>query len=72
MPQPPVDRVLEAILLALQVLQIVFLWVHDWIPLGRLNEVIAVRGQNTLGRLVMLHACTAATLVVLFARDLTS
>jgi hypothetical protein len=52
MPRHPVDRVLEAILLALQVLQVVFLWIHDWIPLGRLNDVIAVRSQNTLGRLV--------------------
>ena len=51
MPQHPVDRVLEAILPALQVLQVVFLWIHDWIPLGRLNDVIAVRSQDTLGRL---------------------
>jgi hypothetical protein len=51
MPQHPLDRVLEAILLALRVLQVAFLWVHDWIPLGRLNDVIAVRSQDTLGRL---------------------
>lgn len=48
----PVNSVLEAILLALQVLQVVFLWIHDWIPLGRLNDVAAVRSQDTLGRLV--------------------
>jgi hypothetical protein len=52
MPQHPVDRVLEAILLVLQALQVVFLWIHDWIPLGRLNDVVAVRSQDTLGRLV--------------------
>jgi hypothetical protein len=53
MPKHPVDRAAETILLALQVLQVVFLWIHDWIPLGRLNDVAAVRSQDTLGRLVM-------------------
>jgi hypothetical protein len=52
MPQCPVDRILQTILLVLQVLQVVFLWIHDWIPLGPLNDVVAVRSQNTLGRLV--------------------
>jgi hypothetical protein len=47
----PVDRALEVILLALQLLQVVFLWIHDWIPLGRLNDVGAVRSQDTLRRL---------------------
>lgn len=40
------------LLLALQAFQVAFLWVHDWIPLGRLNDVAAVRGQDTLQRLV--------------------
>ena len=31
----------------------VFLWIHDWIPLGRLNDVVAVRSQDTLARLAM-------------------
>ena len=52
MPQHPVDRNLEVILLVLELFQVVFLWIHDWIPLGRLNDVVAVRSQNTLGRLV--------------------
>jgi hypothetical protein len=43
---------LERTLLALQVFQVLFLWFHDWIPLGRLNDVAAVRRQDTLGRLV--------------------
>jgi hypothetical protein len=43
---------LEQILLALQAFQVLFLWFHDWIPLGRLNDVAAVRRQDTLGRLV--------------------
>jgi len=35
----------------LQAGQVVFLWIHDWIPLGRLNDVVAVRSQDTLKRL---------------------
>ena len=42
---------LQWLLLALQSFQVAFLWVHDWIPLGRLNDVTAVRRQDTLGRL---------------------
>jgi hypothetical protein len=45
--------VLEIVLLGLQTFQVIFLWVHDWIPLGRLNDVAAVRSQDTLRRLVI-------------------
>jgi len=34
-----------------QALQVLFLWTHDWIPLGRLNEVGAVRSEDTTWRL---------------------
>ena len=44
---------LELTLLALQAFQVIFLWIHDWIPLGRLNDVTAVRGQDTTRRLVI-------------------
>jgi hypothetical protein len=44
---------LELALLALQAFQVVFLWIHDWIPLGRLNDVAAVRSQDTVWRLVI-------------------
>jgi hypothetical protein len=44
---------LEAILLALQAFQVAFLWLHDWIPLGRFNDVIAVRREDSLQRLVV-------------------
>jgi len=43
---------LEIVSLGLQAFQVIFLWIHDWIPLGRLNEVAAVRSQDTLPRLV--------------------
>jgi hypothetical protein len=48
--------VLDKILLALQAFQVLFLLIHDWIPLGRLNDVAAVRSQDTLGRLVRVTA----------------
>jgi hypothetical protein len=50
----PANREIEAVLLALQLFQVLFLWVHDWIPLGRLNDVGAVRSQDTRSRLVTL------------------
>jgi hypothetical protein len=48
--------VLDKILLALQAFQVLFLLIHDWMPLGRLNDVAAVRSQDTLGRLVRVTA----------------
>jgi len=52
-PHFPANREIEVVLLALQVFQVLFLWVHDWIPLGRLNDVGAVRSQDTRSRLVI-------------------
>jgi hypothetical protein len=43
---------IEATLIALQALQVLFLWIHDWVPLGTLNDVVAVRAQDTTGRLI--------------------
>jgi hypothetical protein len=48
----PANPEIEMGLLALQVFQVLFLWVHDWISLGRLNDVAAVRSQDTRRRLV--------------------
>lgn len=44
---------LESALIVLQGFQVLFLWLHDWVPLGRLNDVKAVRGQDTAFRLVV-------------------
>ena len=44
---------LDKLLLALQAFQVLFLLIHDWIPLDRLNEVAAVRSQDTFRRLVL-------------------
>jgi hypothetical protein len=46
-------RTLEIALLLLQAFQVLFLWIHDWIPLGRLNDIAAVRSQDTLSRLIV-------------------
>jgi hypothetical protein len=43
----------EIFLILLQGFQVLFLWLHDWIPLGRLNDVKAVRSQDTGLRLVV-------------------
>jgi hypothetical protein len=40
-------------LVLLQAFQVVFLWIHDWIPLDGLNDVPAVRSQDTRSRLVV-------------------
>ena len=49
----PSNLRIEIILLILQMFQVLFLWFHDWIPLGRLNDVTAVRRQDTTPRLVV-------------------
>ena len=40
------------LLVFLQAVQVVILWVHDWAPLGPLNDVRAVRAADTTSRLV--------------------
>jgi hypothetical protein len=47
-----VPHTAELILLALQTFQVAFLLFHDWIPLGRLNDVAAVRRENSLASLI--------------------
>ncbi len=41
------------LLIILQAFHVGFLWLHDWIPLGRLNDVNAVRRQDSTVRLVI-------------------
>ena len=45
--------VYQLVLLVLQLFQVLFLWIHDWVPLGRLNDVTAVRNQDSFGRLMV-------------------
>lgn len=44
---------MQTALLMLQVFQVAFLWLHDRVPLGPLNDVAAVRRQDSLLRLVI-------------------
>ncbi|HMK89289.1 MAG TPA: hypothetical protein VK446_06615 [Methylocystis sp.] len=41
------------LLIFVQALQVIILWTHDWIPLGRLNDVSAVRSAHTTSGLVI-------------------
>ena len=40
------------LLLILQAVHVAFLWLHDWVPLAPLNDVAAVRRQNTTAQLI--------------------
>jgi len=40
-------------LLMLQTFHVLFLGLHDWIPLGRLNDVAAVRAEHSTRQLVL-------------------
>jgi hypothetical protein len=54
----------ELCLLALQTFQVLFLWTHDWLPLGRLNDVAAVKSQDTKTRLVTVTLIQSAPFTV--------
>ncbi len=38
----------EILFLTLQTLVVLFLWLHDWVPLGRLSNLDAIRTEDTL------------------------
>jgi hypothetical protein len=48
----PISDGFETTFLTLQTVVVAFLLFHDWIPLGRLNNLAAIRGQDTLLRRV--------------------
>jgi hypothetical protein len=41
---------LDCVFLVLQSFVVLFLLLHDWIPLGRLNNLGAIRSQDSVGR----------------------
>lgn len=49
----------QALLIALQAFHFVHLGFHDWVPLGSLNDVAAVRQVNTRTQLLVGTAITA-------------
>jgi hypothetical protein len=50
--QLPISSAFETTFITLQALVVAFLSFHDWIPLGRLNNLAAIRGEDTLPRRV--------------------
>jgi hypothetical protein len=48
----PISSAFETTFITLQALVVAFLLFHDWIPLGRLSNLAAIRGQDTLLRRV--------------------
>lgn len=51
-PYASISSAREEVLILLESCQVLFLAVHDWVPLGRLNDISAVRSQDTTSRLV--------------------
>lgn len=47
-----VSPALDVMLLVLQAFVVIFLLFHDWIPLGRLNNLGAIQSEDSLGRRV--------------------
>lgn len=42
-----------ALLLALQICHVAFFLLHDWVPLGTLNDVAAVKRENSAAKLIL-------------------
>ena len=57
------------LLIALQVVQVAILWLHDWVPLGALNDVRRVQAEDTKAKLirVTLVQSTPFTLGLIFS-----
>jgi len=56
---------IQTLLLVLQTLLVLFLWTHDWIPLGRLNDVAAVRARDSTARLITITVVQSLPFTVL-------
>jgi hypothetical protein len=50
----------DTVLIALQGFVTAFLLLHDWIPLGRLNNLAAMRGEDSLGHRIWVTLLPAA------------
>jgi hypothetical protein len=69
--QPAISNAFDTTFLTLQTLVVAFLLFHDWIPLGRLSNVAAIRSQDSLARRIfvtLLPAVPAAIGLFLSAR----
>ncbi len=53
------NQVLIDAAIALQAYVVLFVAFHDWVPLGRLNDVKSVRSTDGAGRLILVTALSA-------------
>jgi hypothetical protein len=58
---------LQRAIVALQAFQVALLWTHDWLPLGRLNDVRAVRAADSTARLVRITLIQSLPFTLLLA-----
>jgi hypothetical protein len=56
---------IQTFLVVLQALQVLFLWIHDWVPLGTFTDLNAVRRQDTTRRLVIVTLVQSLPFTVL-------
>jgi len=65
----PISNALEMPFVGLQAFVVIFLLFHDWIPLGRLNNLAAIRGQDTWLRtaVVTLISAVPAAICLFFS-----
>jgi len=56
----------QSSLLALQGVQVAFLLLHDWVPLGRLSNLAAVRASDATGKLLVVTLLSARPSALLF------
>ena len=55
---------LVSALIALQVFVVVFIALHDWVPLGRLNNLAAVQAADSAGKLFIVTALSTLPFAV--------
>ncbi len=62
------NRAVEAAILGLQVFHVIFLLLHDWVPLGRWNDLQAVHSTDSLSKRVRvtLYSALPFVLVLVF------
>ena len=58
---------LKLALIYLQALQVAFLLLHDWVPLGRLSNLDAVRASDPPARLLLVTVLSAAPFAAVLA-----
>jgi hypothetical protein len=71
MQTQPVSHSFDTAFLALQAFVAAFLWLHDWVSLGRLNNLAAMRGQDSFAHraVVTLLGAAPASAGLLFSAE---